>query len=179
MNSTFAPNLADRLGAILAPLLILVAARFRTLGPLTVPLWRHLARAQQRLACLIALLAAGRYRPRLRDQSGRPARPTVPHHFPRHHAWLIRALGSEAAIHAARLQTILADPATANLLATTPAAARILRPLCHMLGLPPLPKPPAPRQAAPPPPHPHGRAPRAKTPRPASRAPTQPPTPKS
>ncbi len=51
---------AARLDSVLDRLLLLVAARFRILGPVTVPLWSHISRARQRLARLLANLAAGR-----------------------------------------------------------------------------------------------------------------------
>jgi hypothetical protein len=70
--------------------------------------------------------------PRLHRAKPAPARATS---LPAGHGWLIRALPQEAAAYAAQLDSLLAEPATADLLATHPAAARILRPLGRMLGL--------------------------------------------
>ena len=137
------PNLAPSfggtsLGVILRNLAALIARRF--LHPplhaaLTIPLWQHLTRAALRLDRLLARLAAGPIappKPRASNHSG-------PHHrsaFPTKNAWLIRALGAEAALYAAQLEALLADPATADLLACT-AARRTLAPIRRMLGLTP------------------------------------------
>ncbi len=145
MNAASAPANAflHGLGLILSALAHLTAARFRTLGPITVPLWQRIMRARSRLTRLIAHLAAGRL-PRRDLRRGRPTHPSAPRdRLPTGHAWLIRALGSEAAALAGQLETLLADPATKALLAAAPKALRSLRPLCRMLGLA-LPEPEAP-----------------------------------
>ena len=56
-----------------------------------------------------------------------PARPV--RLLPTGRAWLLRALGWEVAVYGSQLQALLADPATAELLARVPAAARILHPV--------------------------------------------------
>ncbi len=151
------PNLAPTfgvgsIGVILRNLAAVIARRFLNdprLAALIIPLWRHLTRAAARLDRLIARLAAGPLpppRPRASNHSG-------PRHrspFPTTSAWLIRALGAEAAACAAQLQALLADPAAADLLACT-AARRTLAPIRRMLGLPPAnpPRPITPASAAP------------------------------
>ena len=132
------PNLAPGLGLILRNLAALIAHRFPhhpLHAALTIPLWQHLTRAALRLDRLLARLAAGTMappRPRAGNHSG-------PHHrspFPTTSAWLIRALGPEAAAYAAQLEALLADPAAADLLACT-AGRRTLAPIRRMLGLSP------------------------------------------
>ena len=85
------------------------------------------------------------------------ARPAPP--LPTGHGWLIRALPNEAAAYASQLESLLAEPGVADLLAAHPTTSRILRPLGRMLGLDALapkrirpkrtPRPEAPTAAAP------------------------------
>ena len=130
--------IASRLGVILRGLAALIARRFLKNpihAALTIPLWRHLTRAALRLDRIIARLAAGPLP---------PPKPRTPHKggahrksdYPTTHAWLIRALGAEAAAYAAQLEALLAEPQAAVLLAT-PAARRTLAPIRRMLGLTP------------------------------------------
>ena len=153
------PNLAPGFGVILRSLAALIARRFLhhpLHAALTIPLWQHLTRAALRLDRLLARFAARLIappRPRASAHSG-------PHHrspFPTTSAWLIRVLGPEAALYAAQLEALLADPAAADLLACT-AVRRTLAPIRHMLGLSPArqrrptaasPQPAPPRQPPP------------------------------
>jgi hypothetical protein len=151
------PNLAPSFGVVLRNLAALIARRFLHdpfHAALIIPLWQHLTRAARRLDRLLARLAAGPMpppRPRASNHSG-PHRRSP---FPTTSAWLIRALGAEAAACAAQLEALLADPAAADLLACT-AARRTLAPIRRMLGLPPAhpPRPITPASAAPLPPAP-------------------------
>ena len=163
------PNLAPSfdgtgIGVILRNLAALIARRFLhhpLHAAVTVPLWQHLTRAALRLDRLLARLAAGPLpppRPRASTHSGPRHRPA----FPATSGWLIRALGAEAAIYAAQLESLLADPEAADLLACT-AARRTLAPIRRMLGLAPArprrpaaaaSKQPAPPRQAPPRPDP-------------------------
>ncbi len=171
------PNLAPAfggtgVGVILRTLAALIARRFLNdplLAVFIIPLWRHLTRAAARLDRLRARLAAGPLpppRPHASNHSG----PRHKSPFPTTSAWLIRALGAEAAAYATQLEALLADPAAADLLACT-AARRTLAPIRRMLGLPPA-HPPRPITPAPPhraPPHrapPHGAPPHGAPPRP-------------
>ena len=130
------------LGGILRDLAALIARRFLhdpRLAVLIIPLWQHLTRAASRLDRLRARLAAGPIpppRPRTTNHSG-PKRKSP---FPTTSAWLIRALGPEAAAYAAQLASLLANSAAADLLACT-AARRTLAPIRRMLGIPPAHKP--------------------------------------
>ena len=162
------PNLAPSfggtgIGVILRNLAALIARRFLhhpLHAALTIPLWQHVTQAALRLDRLLARLAAGPMpppRPRASNHSGprrRPALPTT-------RGWLIRALGPEAAACAAQLESLLADPAAADLLACT-AVRRTLAPIRRILGLSPAP----PRRAAAASPPPAPAPPRQPPPRP-------------
>ena len=151
--------LAPRLGVVLRALAALVASRFLR-DPrrvvYIVPLWRLLTRAATRLETLFARLAAGPLPPP-RPRPPHPGGPRRKPAFPTTRAWLIRALGAEAAACASQLQSLLAEPEAALLLAN-PAARRTLAPIRRMLGLTdPRPRPrrtPVVRRSPPPlPPH--------------------------
>ena len=160
------------LDTILGSLLAVVAAHFRILAAFTVPAWNRISRTRQRLASLLARIAAGTYpAPRTREPTlptprtpprplGDPARPP-PAYLSRARLWLVVKIGYPAAGHGSQLQHLLNDPATRAALESAPphalaAVARALRPLCRSLGvtLPPELQP-APDPLKPPPvPHP-------------------------
>jgi len=71
--------------------------------------------------------AAAQRRP-AREAAGSPA-------LPRRFGWLVRAGGHQAAGFGTQLQTMLATPEMVALLAASPQAARILRPLCRALAV--------------------------------------------
>ena len=150
------PTLAPRLGVILRNLAALIARGFLR-DPrrvvFIIPLWRHLTRAAFRLETLLARLAAGPLPPP-RPRTPHPGGPHRKPGFPTGRAWLIRALGAEAAACASQLQSLLAEPEAAALLAN-PAARRTLAPIRRMLGLvPPRPRPRRVSTPAAPPPRP-------------------------
>ncbi len=143
---------AARLALILAGLAALIARAFlrnpRRVS-LILPLWNRLTRAAARFTRLATRLEAG--------QAPRPSRKTshsgpAPIRLPSARGWLVADLRHEAVAYANYLEALLADPIAANLLAASPTAARMLRPLCHMLGLanpaPPPEPPPAPARAS-------------------------------
>jgi len=66
----------------------------------------------------------------------RPHRPSDTY-IPRAHAWLLRDLAHHGGLIAQLLETLLTQAETAALLEATPAAAKLLRPLCHILGIKP------------------------------------------
>ena len=148
-----APDFAHRLSTILASLAALVARRFLRdpfRAPLIVPLWTHLTHAARRLDRAFARLAAGHLPTPRRPHPGGPRRKPV---LPTGRAWLVAALGAEAAAYASQLQSLLAEPEAAAALANSPAARRTLAPIRHMLGLaPPRQRRPRARRNAPPPP---------------------------
>ena len=139
----FAPDFARRLGVILAALAALIARRFLRepkFAALIVPLWSRLTRTARRFERLMARLAAGTptkpRQPGARPSaSPGPSGPRKANPLPSGRFWLIRALGPEAAAYARQLETLLAEPAAAELLAVAPAARRIIRPLTRLLAI--------------------------------------------
>lgn len=151
-----AAALAAGLGVILGGLAALIARAFlRDPGrvALIVPLWYYLNRTIRRFAAAIGRPpAAPRPRGASRARASRP--PAI---LPRSRAWLIAALRHEGVGFASQLNHLLAEPANARLIAAAPHAARLLRPVCHLLGISPpaLARPGAIRPSAPrPPPRP-------------------------
>ena len=72
-------------------------------------------------------------RPRAaKPHSGGPYRRPV---FPTRPAWLVAALGPEAAAYASQIKSLLAEPDAAAALARSLAARRTLAPIRRMLGL--------------------------------------------
>jgi hypothetical protein len=161
-----APDLARRLGLVLVGLCTAIK-----LGSAGKPLPRALFdlaymrvnRIRNRLVHLLARLAAG-WRPRPAAPRAVPAEPRDPAaprrtrvcapalgRLPHGRTWLVRVVGYRAAGSASQLEHLLADPAMAELVATVPSVGRMLRPLCHILGISPpvlgFPPPPPPRPA--------------------------------
>jgi hypothetical protein len=134
--SAFAPDFARRLGLILTTLAALIARHFLrepALAALIVPLWRRLNRATRRFERLMVRLAAGRLPKPHRSGPGGPHRSAGA--LPKGRGWLVRALGPEAAACAMQLETLLAEPAAAELVVVAPTARRILRPIARMLAI--------------------------------------------
>jgi hypothetical protein len=132
----FAPDLARRVGFILATLAALIARRFLRqprLAALIIPLWTRINRAARRFERLMGRLAAGRLpKPRTSGHGGSHRSADA---LPTGRGWLVAALGPEAAACATQLQALLAEPAAAELLALAPTAQRILRPIARMLAI--------------------------------------------
>jgi hypothetical protein len=144
------PTLATRFSLILAGLraaIAPVAARDRAHTALLVLLWGRLARMAARFERLFARWRAGTLPKPRHSRAGQPTTWQPHPHLPAAPAWLV-AMVRETAPMASQLQHLLAHPDIADFLAAAPQASRILRPLCHMLGLP---QPPAlpPRTRAP------------------------------
>ncbi len=127
-------------------------------GQLLVHIWNRLHGIARRFRERITRNAANPIPapPRLRKQ--RPGRPRKPDPLPRHYAWLLRLI-QETAFGGSQFCHFLTDPEVATLLAQDPQLRRILRPLCHILGVrrdqvpslyPPIP-PKQPQPPAPPP----------------------------
>lgn len=139
-------------------------AKNRATGPVIILAWTKLRRSALQFAVLAAKFHAGalpaqrRSRPASRsDEKSRRSRDpftgskpgidSPPHagprpRLPRTFGWLLHLIPG-AACYRGQLVHFLSDPEKAALLAV-PQIARLLRPLCHMLGVQ-LPKPP-PRQ---------------------------------
>ncbi len=132
---------------------------------LPIAIWRllldRLDRAAERLQALYDRWRAGtlpkpRIRPRRTASPAETPRPAL--RLPRARLWLTARIGYRAAGHASQLTHLFAEPDFAAFLAAAPQAGRILRPICHMLGITPppgarlLPRPPRPRPTPPIPP---------------------------
>ena len=134
-----APVLAARFGLIMGGLMALIAKSFlrrpKLMG-LTVVLWNWLSRKRQRFARMLGqpvrAAAAARGAP-----GNRPAAPArVPGGvLPRGRGWLVKELGWEAVAYTSQLTALLDEPAMQAALAAMPGLARVLRPLCRMLGV--------------------------------------------
>ena len=130
---------ARQVGVILAAVAALIARRFLRepkLLVLIVPLWGWLGRTARRFE-----RAVTQVRP-VRTASPRGVRVDVPTsarvprvRFPGGRGWLVRVLGYEAAGYGSQLQHALDAPEMQALLAAMPHAARVLRPVCRMLGV--------------------------------------------
>jgi hypothetical protein len=121
---------------IMTALAALIAARLLRhprYVSLIIPLWNRINRAARRFERLMAHLAAGTLpKPRLRP--GRPGGPRATA-LPTGRAWLVAAIGYEAAGLASQLAALLAESGAAELLAQAPTVGRILHPVERMLGI--------------------------------------------
>ncbi len=136
---------------------------------LPVEIWRlllnRLSRSAERLQALYDRWRAGTL-PKPRNRPSRAATPCdavladaapVPRaapalRLPRARFWVIARIGYQAAGHASQLTHLFDEPDFTEFLAAAPQAGRILRPLCHMLGIAPphgARLPPRPRSARP------------------------------
>ena len=158
------------------------AERVRARTAMLVLVWGRIGRMANRFEKLFARWRANtlpnRTLPRPRPaRASEPATPRKNPGWPTGRAWLVHVVGYEAAGRASQLQHLLAHPDMAAFLHAAPQAGRILRPLCHMLGIAP-PLAPAPLEPQPPPTRRPARKPRAPavTPPAGSRPPgSQPP----
>jgi hypothetical protein len=138
----------ERFARIVAALCLAVAARggaraaAPVAGALVVAIWGRLRRLAGRFARVL-----GRPRARARVPArataprrvpGRPASRRLaaspPLRLPRRPGWLLR-LVPEAAVQAAQLRDLLAEPELAARLASEPGLGRLLRPLFRSLGV--------------------------------------------
>ena len=134
-----ATAMAERLDSMFVVLLPVIAAGLHHLVRFCVPVWNRVSRARQRLARLLALLAAGRLPRQPRLYAVRQAGPSAPY-IPHRRAWLVAVIGYKAAWGMAQMESLLRDSNTQALLATAPPQAlkslgRTLRPLCRLLGV--------------------------------------------
>jgi hypothetical protein len=121
-------------------------ARHRDEEPLLAEAWRYAGRVRDRLLRLHALWRAGKLRPpRLRPQAppaadlqpeplpsqSRPRKPRL--RLPRRRAWLLR-YNQLLSNYGTQLRHLATQPEMAEFLAAVPRAARLVRPLLHMLA---------------------------------------------
>ena len=126
----------------------------------TVAIHTRITRLAARFTALVEKFQSGSLAP-LRQSAPRPARerdsapkipprPILPHRF-----GLVASGGYEIRGYAGHLAQFIAQPDTATLIAADPRFGRVLRPLCHLLGiktppglrLPARPRKPRPRRA--------------------------------
>ena len=171
-----APDIAARFWEIVTGLAKLVhrsLARNPARIPIILLVYKRIWHATRRFSTLANALAAGQptHVQRTRPKRENKPRPKTPH-IPQGKGWLLKDLKHEAAYFRLRLEAFLDDPAVAEIFANTPRAARILRPLCHMLALdPPCLPPPKPRVRKPAKPKPKAKR------KPRPRSPVMPPYP--
>ena len=160
-------SIAARFTSFLADLRVAVAAHAPRNPQRTVLfglLWGRLGRMASRFESLFAKWQAGAL-PKPRKPRANPPRTRRPTpRLPQRRAWLLaepEIFRLAAAACRSRLEHLFTDPAMAAFLQAAPQAGRILRPLCHMLGItaaPDLPAvlalPPPPRFRPAPPPTP-------------------------
>lgn len=143
-------GLTDRCADITQALCRAVAACLKRglMTPVVLMLvWKRVRRAENLLRALVERMRAGTLRGgwvrvasaggaarvSVRSGAGADDRELLPRRF----GWLIPLMPHEAALYAFRLSVVLAEPEMVTLLREVPQARRILRPLCHMLGLAP------------------------------------------
>jgi hypothetical protein len=127
---------------VAAALRMVLAGLMAALGGLgleavqAVALYRRVSLVALRIERMLARFRAGRLL-RVIGRAGRSgairgrANCTLPQRF----GWLVRSGGYRAAGFGSQLQTVLAMPDMADLLAASPQAVRLLRPLCRALAV--------------------------------------------
>ena len=137
------PSLADRLISLIEGLMSDVAAcvewRWLTI-PVVVLLWRKLYRMKARFLSIVVrynagtLPAPGSAPARVRPSHARPVAPPPPLELADYRGWVARTV-SRAFLRGWALEEMLEEPELADAVAVVPQLGRVLRPLCHMLGI--------------------------------------------
>ena len=150
------PTLATRFRAILSILRTAIAplvAYEHTRTAIFILLVNRIARVANRFDVLFAKWQTGTLPKPRRSRASQPARRHERPRLPEGRAWLLHVtehVRLAAAACGSQLQHQFADPDFKEFLQAVPQAGRILRPLCHMLGIePPLRLPPKPRPTRP------------------------------
>jgi hypothetical protein len=174
--NTAAQPLADRLTVILTMLRQFIADQgppLRIDPVLNTLIWRRISYFIRRFREIAT--NPPKPRPHRTDRGPRTPKPLAdpsPIKLPTRHAWLPRLFPGHLVPGArSQLQHLLAEPDMIALIGQTPQLGRILRPLCHMLGIAipdPLRRPPIPRAKSPAP----ARKPRSRPKKPAPAEPT-------
>ena len=144
----------------LATLLMHRGGRGHYVLPLLMNVVDRLQRAVKRFERLVARIEAGHLPTAVLPavagaRAPRPA-PPPPHptmawralRLPGSYGWLIRMIPHKVAGYGAQLEHLLGDPAMAALLAMSPGARRMLRPICRLLMIPIGPALAAPKRVA-------------------------------
>jgi len=141
------------------------SARERTRTTILVLAWYRIGRAAQRFQTLFARWQSNTLPTPRPSRAGKPRAARAKTYFPTGRAWLA-ANRHDICGNASQLQHLFAHPDLPAFLVAAPQAGRILRPLCHMLGIdpppgatlpphPPRPRKPRPAPAPPPAPDPN------------------------
>jgi hypothetical protein len=103
-----------------------------------VVFYRRIGGIGARIERMLARFRAGRLR-RVTGRAGRVGAIRKPNcTLPTRFGWLVKAGGHRAAVFGTQIEAVLREPEMAALLAASPQAVRVLRPLCRALavGLP-------------------------------------------
>ena len=150
------------------------SARERTRMPILVLAYYRIGRAAQRFQFLFARWQANTLPTPRPSRAGKPRKSCAKPGFPTGRAWLA-ANRHDVCGFASQLQHLFSHPDLPAFLVAAPQAGRILRPLCHMLGIEPPPgatlppRPPRPRKPRPAPAPPPAPDPNATPDRPIPR----------
>ena len=104
---------------------------------LALLLYRRLGEICGKIERLAARFQAGRLRLREPGTRGgvRHAAKTGARIWPGRFAWLVRAAGYQVAGYGCQLRHVLEQPEMVDLMKASPQAARLLKPVCRMLGI--------------------------------------------
>ncbi len=155
--------IAQTFGLIMAALCRAVAARSNTRtrwatpieplpGPLIIAIWARFQKINNRFQKLVVLIRAGKLPPervRSPEEAARraerraekaacdppPASPPPRTRLPRKFGWVRAMVPCDGGNLADQMGHLLTQPEIAELIAATPRMARLLKPLCHMLGI--------------------------------------------
>jgi len=140
-----APERARVLTDIIARLIAFLATYLTRLPHrrlIASALHNRLNRISRRFARLMALTAAGKTPRTPTPRAPRAHKPRDPHlprlsdvYIPRTHGWLLRDLTHHGGMITQLLEALLNEAETIALLNANPAAAKLLRPLCHILAV--------------------------------------------
>jgi hypothetical protein len=154
VSTIAALSLTDRFAYFIEGLRKDVAAegpRGRVAVPLIVLVWGRLRRMVARFASVVARFRDGTLPEagsgRRRPARARPASLPCPADLPRRVAWVLQVIPG-AACWRAGIEEMLDDPEMAAIVAGAPQIGRVLRPLCRMLGIEPVPALVLPRRRA-------------------------------
>ena len=133
-NETITANLRLILRGVLA-----VLGMWRLENPQKILLYRRLIVTFQGIERLLVRFRAGKLRRVERQVTGQKRvdgglagrGPALPRRF----GWLVQAGGHQAAGYGSQLKAVLSTPEMVELLAVSPQAVRIMRPLCRALGM--------------------------------------------
>ena len=97
--------------------------------------WTRIGRAASRFQALFARWQSNTLPTPRPARAARPTETQQKPYFPAGRAWLAGTTDHHVRGHASQLQHLLDHPDMPKFLAAAPQAGRILRPLCHMLGI--------------------------------------------